>query len=54
MENHLLKLAGAREEILTKCPKCESREVVLVKSQEGYYEVLECKKCGYKNEKKML
>ncbi len=54
MENHLLKLAGAREEILAKCPKCGSNEVVLMKSKEGFYEVFECNKCGYKNPNKML
>ncbi len=54
MENHLLKLAGAREEILAKCPKCGCNDVILIKSKEGFFEVFECKKCGYKNEKKML
>lgn len=52
MENHLLKLAGSLEEINVKCPKCNSRQVVIIKNREGYYEVLDCQKCGYHNPNK--
>lgn len=54
MEDYLKKMAGSREEIIVKCPKCSSTEVIIMENKEGYYEVFECKKCSYKNNIEML
>ena len=48
MENHILKTPGAYEEIDIRCPKCSSDSVLISVSSSGYYEVLECRKCGYR------
>ena len=48
MTSHILKLAGTIEEIDIRCPKCKSNQVIVHIDEEGYYEVLECYKCGFK------
>lgn len=49
--NFMKKTGGSLEEIDVRCPKCRSDEVIVFEDKAGYYDVLECKKCGYKNPK---
>lgn len=46
-DSHIIKLAGSREEIDLRCPKCKSLDVTVYCDLQGYYDVLECNKCGY-------
>jgi len=39
-------------ELEIKCPECRSEDV-LIGFDEGYFWICECRKCGYKNEKKI-
>ncbi|MBS3075758.1 hypothetical protein J4429_04845 [Candidatus Pacearchaeota archaeon] len=54
MENHLLKTPGAWDEIDIRCPNCGSNMVSIITNSFGYYEVSECKKCGYKNNAELI
>ena len=48
-KGHIIKVAGSREEIDLRCPKCKSIDVTAYEEEAGgYYGVLECNKCGYK------
>ncbi|MEM0465543.1 MAG: hypothetical protein QXW97_02470 [Candidatus Pacearchaeota archaeon] len=49
--NFIKKSGGSLEDIDIRCPNCKSSNVTLFKDEYGYYDVLECKKCGYKNTK---
>ncbi|MBR9704955.1 hypothetical protein GOV12_06080 [Candidatus Pacearchaeota archaeon] len=51
MAEYIKKSAGSLEEIDIRCPKCNSSDVIVFEDKEGYYDVLECNKCGYKNQK---
>ena len=39
-------------DIVIKCPKCESQDVVVGEDEDGYFWVYECNKCGYRNNRK--
>jgi Zn ribbon nucleic-acid-binding protein len=46
---HILKTGGSLEEVDIRCPKCNSNNITVYwDEKEGYYDVLECKACGYK------
>ena len=53
MKPPILKLPGSLEEVNIRCPKCNSIDIVVKMNKEGYYEVMLCNKCGYKNPKKL-
>jgi hypothetical protein len=48
-KSHIIKVCGSREEVELRCPKCKTLDVVVYCDIQGYYDVLECNKCGYKN-----
>lgn len=53
MENHILRLPGKKmEEIILRCPACYSENVLICLDESGYYEICECKKCGYTRDSK--
>jgi hypothetical protein len=51
-KGYIIKLGGKREEIELRCPKCKCLEVTVYCDMQGYYDVLECNKCGYKKSNK--
>jgi hypothetical protein len=51
-KGHIIKVGGSREEIDLRCPKCKTLDVIVYCDRQGYYDVLECNKCGYLNNNK--
>ena len=51
-KGHILKVGGSREEVDIRCPKCKTPDVTTYCDIQGYYDVLECNKCGFKKSKK--
>ncbi|MFA5855872.1 MAG: hypothetical protein WC867_00810 [Candidatus Pacearchaeota archaeon] len=51
MESHIIKTAGANDELDIRCPKCSSNQISIKMSSQCYFEVSNCKKCGYKKDK---
>ncbi len=47
MEDHIIKIPGNYSEIDIRCPKCNSDKVLVTLSNNGYYHVLKCNKCGF-------
>lgn len=43
-------IAGDFDQIDLTCPKCGSNQVIVKANNAGYFEVSECKKCGYRKE----
>lgn len=50
MQDHLIKTPGKHDEMDIKCPKCSSKEITIKRNSKGYFEVIECKKCGFKSD----
>lgn len=44
-----MEFSGDYEPLYLVCPKCSSKNVVVAFDNEGYFQVAECNKCGYKN-----
>lgn len=50
--DNMTKINGSAERLEIKCPKCgEMSNITVAKDKEGYFKVVECKKCGYKSSK---
>jgi hypothetical protein len=49
--SHIVKVGGSREQIELRCPKCKTLDVTVYCDVQGYYDVLECNKCGFKKGK---
>ena len=47
-EGFIIKIAGSRKVVEIRCPKCKSSEIIAIQDKDGYYDVSECTKCGYK------
>jgi len=48
MEYPIGNIEGDFEHVETTCPKCDSRQVAVAADSDGYFTVIECHKCGYK------
>lgn len=49
MEYRTANMPGEFEDVEITCPKCDSTQVLVVTSEEGYFKVLQCFKCGFRN-----
>jgi len=49
MEYILGNIEGDFEPVETSCPKCNSMQVAVAADSKGYFYIVECHKCGYKN-----
>lgn len=52
MEARIGNIAGNFEDVDITCPRCSSSNVIVDADENGYFEVIECGRCGYKNYKK--
>ncbi|MBR9704956.1 hypothetical protein GOV12_06085 [Candidatus Pacearchaeota archaeon] len=53
METRMNNLAGNFEEYEITCPKCDSKNVVISADENGYFGVIECGRCGFRNYSKI-
>jgi len=51
-KGHIIKVGGSKEQIEIRCPKCKTTDVTVYCDLQGYYDVLDCNKCGYKKSNK--
>ena len=54
MAEHIIKTPGAYEEIDIRCPRCNSSQVTVYGNSKGYYEIIECSKCGFKKKPEIM
>ena len=50
-QNFILKTPGSYDELDIRCPRCSSNEIVVYTDPKGYYKVIECYNCGFKDKK---
>ena len=48
--NEIVRMPWVSEEVEISCPRCGSDKVILIVKSNGCYDLLECHRCGYKNE----
>lgn len=49
MEYPIGNIAGDFEQVEITCPRCSSNQVLVNLDSHGYFSVVECHKCGYRN-----
>jgi hypothetical protein len=49
MEYPIGNIVGDFEQVIVTCPRCSSKEVAIAADRDGYFYVVECHKCGFKN-----
>lgn len=49
MESPIGNIPGDFEQVDLSCPRCGSNEVIASANEKGYFEVQECRKCGFRN-----
>jgi len=54
MEYILGNIEGDFEPVNTTCPRCNSMQVMVATDSKGYFYVVECHKCGYRNQNIMV
>jgi len=50
----IIKTPGTYDEIDIRCPKCNSSQVTIYTTSQGYYEVIECYNCGFKRDPDLI
>jgi Zn ribbon nucleic-acid-binding protein len=54
METRINNIAGDFDEIEITCPRCNSTNVVVTANENGYFEIIECFRCGYKKINRLI
>jgi len=48
METRIGNIPGDFEDVELMCPRCGSSQVMIETKSNGFFEVAECHKCGYR------
>lgn len=48
METRIGNIPGDFEDVELMCPRCGSSQVMIETNANGFFEVVECHKCGYR------
>ncbi len=48
METRIGNIPGDFEDVELMCPRCGNNQVMIETNSNGFFEVVECHKCGYR------